>query len=450
MTPSTKRLLYGLGVLLALVIFSVLFWRLPWWIDGAHLHSKDLQPADGVVITGVRTGLVALGAAGIAGAGLVYTHQTLKHTREKDREQADLAREGQVTDRYVEAIKLLASTGTTEQLGGIYALERIMKDSEKDHETIVEVIAGFIREHARRPQKTPPDYEGVSPSGIVQAALTVLGRRPSRREANRLDLRNLDLRGADLSASYLAKTDFTGSDLRGADLCASHLHKVSFRETLLDGAAFNEAIMDGAFLDNAKGTEVSFSSTVLRHAHFGEIELSGGDFSCCDLWNSVWYGSKVVGADFELADLRYAHLVNAEIQNSTFDRARFSLANMAGVDLMGCEMSSADLAGVMLLSGDLTEVEGLSASNLKDAAIVGAEIKLPQNLKEDAQVAERIAASSERNWLPMLTSSSETMSGCCVEGFRLDHATALTESVPTDEERDRLVDEAMSTFHVEL
>ncbi|MFS7879107.1 pentapeptide repeat-containing protein [Streptomyces asiaticus] len=449
MTPSVKRLLYGLGALMVVVIFSMLFWRLPWWIDGAHIRSKNLQPADGVVITGVRTGLVALGAAGIAGAGLVYTHQNLKHTREKDREQADLVREGQVTDRYVEAIKLLASDGVTEQLGGIYALERIMKDSEKDHETIVEVVAGFIRENSRRPQETPSGYEGVRPSGIVQAALTVLGRRPLRGEANCVDLRDLDLRGADLSAGYLAKTDFTGSDLRGADLCAAHLHKANLRRTLLDGTAFTEAIMDGAFLDEAKGKDVSFNSAVLRHAHFGEIELTGVDFSSCDLWNSVWFSSKVVGADFELADLRYAHLVRAEIKNSTLGRSHLSLANVAEVDLAGCEMSSADLTGAILLSGDLTEVEGLSPSRLADAGIVGSEVKLPEGLEDAPQVAERIAASREIAWVPMLTARSETPSGCCLDGFKLDHMTAMTVSVPTEEERDQLVDEAMISFRVE-
>ena len=81
----------------------------PRWVDGAHLRTKNLEPADGVVITGFRTSLVALGVGFIAGLGLYYTHRShqhteklFQHTRQKDREQAELTREGQVTERDVE------------------------------------------------------------------------------------------------------------------------------------------------------------------------------------------------------------------------------------------------------------------------------------------------------------------------------------------------------------
>ncbi|MEU1600331.1 hypothetical protein ABZ468_48185 [Streptomyces sp. NPDC005708] len=69
------------------------------------------------MITGFRTTLVALGAGVIAGIGLYYTHRTPQHTRDKDRVQAEIEREGQVTDRYVEAIKLPGSDSPTERLG---------------------------------------------------------------------------------------------------------------------------------------------------------------------------------------------------------------------------------------------------------------------------------------------------------------------------------------------
>ncbi|MEU3094524.1 hypothetical protein ABZ690_06810 [Streptomyces sp. NPDC006967] len=45
--------------------------------------------------------------------------------------RAEIEREGQVTDRYVEAIELLGSDNRTERLGGIHALQRIMHDSAR-------------------------------------------------------------------------------------------------------------------------------------------------------------------------------------------------------------------------------------------------------------------------------------------------------------------------------
>ena len=43
-------------------------------------------------------------------------------------------------------------------IGGIYALERIARDSAKDHPTVMEVLTAFIREHSREqwPPSMPP------------------------------------------------------------------------------------------------------------------------------------------------------------------------------------------------------------------------------------------------------------------------------------------------------
>ena len=60
-----------------------------------------------------------------------------------------LSRESHVTDRYTKAIEQLGSEGLDVRLGAIYALERIMFDSPRDHPTIVEVLAAFVREHSR-------------------------------------------------------------------------------------------------------------------------------------------------------------------------------------------------------------------------------------------------------------------------------------------------------------
>ncbi|MFH9425117.1 hypothetical protein [Streptomyces sp. NPDC017529] len=197
--------------------YTLLLWHGPWWIDGAHLRTRELQPADGVVITGFRTALVALGAGFIAAAGLFYTHRTLQHTREKDQEQAEIAREGQVTDRYVEAIKLLGSENPTERLGGIYALQRIMHDSRKDHLTVVNVLAAYVRTHHPTPGDggggqpcDAGDREGrhsgrAEPRGTrplpedIHTALTVISDRPVRNlPREHVDLRGIDFRRADL------------------------------------------------------------------------------------------------------------------------------------------------------------------------------------------------------------------------------------------------------------
>jgi hypothetical protein len=75
------------------------------------------------------------------------------------------------------------------RLGGIYALERIARDSPKDHWTIMEVLTAYVRQHAPSPppakassglddgKSETSETSPLKPRTDIQAILTVLGRR---------------------------------------------------------------------------------------------------------------------------------------------------------------------------------------------------------------------------------------------------------------------------------
>jgi hypothetical protein len=215
--------------------------------------------------------MVAVGAGVVAGTGLVLSHRTFQHTREndrvqseltrgtlevtgrtlehaqaRDREQAELTREGQVTDRFTNAISQLSSERDVEMLGGVYALERIMRDSEKDHPTVVEVLAAFVRYHAPAKKSRGTSTGRPRPAEAVQAALTVLARRPKRHEPFNIDLRSTDLRRADLNTGNLANVQFSESDLRNADLRDANLKHANLSRSDLRGAVLRDSDMEGA------------------------------------------------------------------------------------------------------------------------------------------------------------------------------------------------------------
>ncbi|MFI8201014.1 pentapeptide repeat-containing protein [Streptomyces sp. NPDC085942] len=268
MTTKKKRLSWPLiAAALGVTVFGLLLWKGPWWFDGAHLRTKDLEPADGVVITGFRTALVAVGVALTAAVGLIYTHRNhqatldqLEHTRAKDREQAEMTRESQYTDLYVDAIKLLATkdspdgSGLTERLGGIYALERIMRDSEKDQAMVVQILAAFVRQRAPRED---PDAEALAgqihgtlrPADDVQAALSVLGRRPRRdQKEGRIDLSFTDLSRVDLILGRFSYASFKGARLRDAFLTGTNFLNADLGGADLRGAQLSFADLRGAKL----------------------------------------------------------------------------------------------------------------------------------------------------------------------------------------------------------
>ena len=84
-------------------------------------------------INTVRQTLLATVAGAIALGGLLYSARTFY-----------LTRRGHLTDRYARAIGLLGSDKAAERIGGVYALEHLMRESPVDHETIVDVLVAFI------------------------------------------------------------------------------------------------------------------------------------------------------------------------------------------------------------------------------------------------------------------------------------------------------------------
>ncbi|MFF7544110.1 pentapeptide repeat-containing protein [Streptomyces canus] len=350
MKSKMKRIAFTVVLALAVTGYVLLLWHGPWWVDGAHIRSRDLQPADGVVITGFRTMLVALGVGAVAAVSLYYTHRNhglglrqyeqvqeqFGHTRVRDQEQSELIREGQVTERYVEAIKLLASENLTERLGGIYALERIMRDSKKDHATVVEVLAAFVRERAAAGNQEGTDEKGVKPDEDVQAALTVLGRRPIYGDGpSYINLRHTDLRGADLSDAKLDQVD-----MRGARLQRAHFARASLRDAVFQGAALHKA---------------DFSFTQLSGAIFYQAGMEETALWRADARNAVFSYANMERARLREANLQGAAFLHTQVPSAEFHDADFSSAMLKDVDLSRSEGLRIEQLSVAVLS----EIKGL-------------------------------------------------------------------------------------------
>ena len=158
------------------------------------LARHDVGPARGSLLPAARDAargrLLTLGAGLLAAGALLFTARNFA-----------LSREGQVTDRYTKAIEQLGHEKLDVRIGGIYALERIARDSAKDHPTVMEVLTAFIREHSREPWPPPHPEQERLPRPDVQAAVTVAGRRDAKRDILPIDLAGADLAGANLDGA---------------------------------------------------------------------------------------------------------------------------------------------------------------------------------------------------------------------------------------------------------
>jgi hypothetical protein len=190
--------------------------------------------------------------------------------------QIDLQRQGQFTDRYSKAVEQLGANGVNVRLGGVYALERLMRDSPSDQPTIVEVLSAFIRNNARPRTTTAPVMPGAGgmtlprPETDVLGALTVLARRDTRHDAPK--------QATDLSRTDLSNLDLRQVDLHGANLVASDLHGSSLRAVDLTGANLAIADFSGADLTAANLAGAQMFFTDLAGADLTEVNLAGADF----------------------------------------------------------------------------------------------------------------------------------------------------------------------------
>lgn len=270
--------------------------------DLSGLSGKDLASA----VDAVRGRVLQVCAGLLAAGALLYTARN--HA---------LSSEGQVTDRYSKAVAHLGSEKTNERVGGIYALERVMADSPRDHATIVEVLCAFIREQTAidlqaswtdpTPESTHFRHEDVPKVATdVQAALTVLGRRPLRPEMNSLDLSRCDLSGAVLADGRYDWADFTFSLLRYIGGACSSMRKANLFHAELQYATLGDDLRDANFA-LAKLHGANFSGSDVTGASFGGANLNGTNFYVLG-----WLDDKRAGFDCK-------GLTEDQIQNSEWD-----------------------------------------------------------------------------------------------------------------------------------
>jgi Pentapeptide repeats (8 copies) len=259
------------GVLLALflliIIIKVPQWQAASWRGLPEIELKDLPKLE----NDARTTLIqAVGGLALL-IGLLFTRRNVKAAERASQETLRISQEGQLTERFTRAIEQLGSGKLEIRLGGIYALERIARDSERDYWPIMEVLTAYVRANApwkeeeeqhsqeeRSPHETQPTQSNQSPPELatdIQAILTVLGRRArtfGKGEDQRLDLKRTALRRANLWRAHLEGAGLWGAHLRGADL----------RGAGLEGAFLFEADLERAFLNGANSLTVEQLATV--------------------------------------------------------------------------------------------------------------------------------------------------------------------------------------------
>jgi uncharacterized protein YjbI with pentapeptide repeats len=370
--PAIRIALAVLAPIAVIATVTVVVKWAPQWLATTHGLSSSDRAAE---LGRVRTSLLAILAGMIASVGAIYTARTFA-----------LNRQGQITERFTRAIDQLGHEQIDVSLGGIYALERIARESKVDHGPVMEILTGYVREHSPWPPRKQSS-SGDSASGSlhnsdpgdqkpadsskseqleaqsplltdIEAALSVIARRRLEHDAPRpFNLSSVDLHGSDFYGTTLHNVNLVGANLAGAELA-------------------------GADLAGAK-----LAGADLARANLKGVYLAGADLHEADLPGANLAGANLAGAELAGADLVGANLAGAELAGADLARADLAEAYLAGADLARAKLTGVNLTGAYL-SGDLTEAD-LTGADLA-GAVYSERTVWPIEFDPDARGAHRV------------------------------------------------------------
>jgi uncharacterized protein YjbI with pentapeptide repeats len=234
-----------------------------------------------------------------------------------------LATEAHFTERFPKAIEMLGSTLEPVRLGGIYALQRLARDSATDRSTILKTLAAFVR----LTSPSDPDGDNAAPGEDVRAAITVLGERDVQ-GADPINLEEANLIGVPMRACYFKGANFEHALLLNTKLDAAHLEGAN-----LTSANLMHASLLGAHLSRCSLNDADLTSAEAVQAEFRGAFLIGAKL----------ISTSLVGADLTDADLSAANLEGANLEGANLSGTILGTAELKGISLKGSKVAKATL-----------------------------------------------------------------------------------------------------------
>ena len=230
-------------------------------------------------------------------------------------EQVRVAEQGHITDRFSRAVEQLGSKELPVRLGGIYALWRLIKDSQKHAISVIDILCAFARHPPHETaQGSDPGATKAGPTNKIRADVQTVMDLIGYMQTNYRELLPaeyiLGLAGANLSGADLFR-----ANLREAYLCDANLSEANLRE-----ANLMRAYLPDTNLTRADLTRAHLAGAVLADAELTDAELTGAELTGAELTGADLTGADLTGADLTGADLTGVHdLTQLQLDSAVCD-----------------------------------------------------------------------------------------------------------------------------------
>lgn len=283
------------AALCALVVVGLAIWLIPRWQVqrwrragisneeklaelAVQARSSITQALGGLalIVTIAITAFQVNEARRTADAGQESAKRNFHLAQTSANESFDLARRGQVSERFTRAVEQLGAreeNGTPDtavRTGALFSLMRIGIDSPDHTQPALLVVATYVRRFKKpvdlKPHGCGADFDFTqSQPDIANALRFVLYRIAAKLDGEAF----LGLRGANLN----------GLALDGLNLSDFDLTRIKFRHASLTRANFGQAGLRQANFENACLTDANFNGASLKGAIFSGANLKGAKFT---------------------------------------------------------------------------------------------------------------------------------------------------------------------------
>lgn len=196
---------------------------------------------------------------------------------------------------------------------------------------------------------------------------------------------------------------------------------------------FKSAKLSHADFTGSMFIQANFSNAILNSCNFFACDIRNANLRNADCSRADFRGAYVAGADFtganmHEADMREGKIMTRDAQGILEDRkriagngaktvftgAKFTGANMDGVQAFGADLTDADLSGVSINNADLTKTT-FHGANLTDADLSGS--VLSETNMDDAIIAGASMDNTEQSGISLTRAVTERDMGDKLENL---------------------------------
>lgn len=294
MTVTTLAIIAA--VTFALVAVGLAIWLIPrWQVQRWRRAGISNEEKLAELGTQARTGITqALGGLALIVTIAITAFQVDDARRAADKnfelaqdsatENFDLARRGQVSERFSRAVDQLGTTNEggspaiDVRAGALFSLMRIGIDSADHRQPALLVAMTYVTNNYVPPTSRPPHgcqatFDRKRPD--IGIALGVLHSIAAKLDEGELrGLRGANLNGLAIDDLILNRLDLRNIKFRDASLVRAHFHRATLQYADLRRACLKDADFSKASLQNA-----DFRGASLQGANFKDARLKGAKFT---------------------------------------------------------------------------------------------------------------------------------------------------------------------------